>query len=381
MRMRARVLLATGLVLAAAADFGCGASSDDPCAPACGVGFQCYFGICVPGGDASGADADADADDGSTVTPGKVDLLFVVDNSGSMAEEQGMMTGAFPALVGALFAPPTDPGTGDPLYPAVDDLNVGVVSSDMGVGPYSVTTCTRNDDGVLQHTPNPSVGGCEASYPAFLHATTSTPGPDFARDFTCIATLGTNGCGFEQPLGAMEKALAVHARPGGPNEGFLRGDAALAIVVLSDENDCSAGDTAMFDPAGPGGALALRCVTMADHLADPDHFANALNTLKPDGRFAVGLMVGVPPAVRACNTTGDAIAPCLAEPSMAETIDPGTGNVRPVCESLPDTRAFPGLRFVQFARLLGRNAFVRSICDPRFETFFQQLAQLAQTAR
>jgi hypothetical protein len=92
-------------------------------------------------------------------------------------------------------------------------------------------------------------------------------------------------------------------------------------------------------------------------------------------------MVGVPPAVGACNTTGDTIVPCLAEPSMAETIDPATRNVRPVCESLPDTRAYPGLRFVQFARLLGRNAFVQSICDPQFVTFFQQLAQLAQTAR
>jgi hypothetical protein len=203
------------------------------------------------------------------------------------------------------------------------------------------------------------------------------------RDFTCIATLGTNGCGFEQPLAAMDKALTVHARPGGPNEGFLRGDAALAIVVLSDENDCSTEDTTIFDPAAPpaAGPLPLRCFTLADRLTVADHFANALNTLKPDGRFAVGLMVGVPPAVRACNATGDAIAPCLAEPSMAETIDPGTGNVRPVCESLPDTRAFPGLRFVQFARLLGRNAFVQSICDPRFVTFFQQLAQLAQTAR
>jgi hypothetical protein len=381
--MSMRSLLATGFALAAAVGLGCGPSSDDPCRPACGAGFQCFFAVCVPAEDASGADADADADadDGSTITPGKIDLLFVVDNSGSMAEEQAMMTGAFPVLVGALFSPPTDPGTGDPLYPAVTDLNVGVISTEMSVGPYDVSTCTRNDDGVLLHTPNPLVGGCETSYDRFLHATTATPGPDFAHDFSCIATLGTNGCGFEQPLGALDKALTVHAAPGGPNEGFLRSDAALAIVVLSDENDCSTEDTTIFDPECPTcGDLRLRCYTLASRLTIVDQFASSLNSVKPDGRFAVGLMVGVPPGVTACNTTGDAIAACLGVPAMAETIDPSTGNVRTVCESLPATRAYPGMRFVQFARLLGRNAFVQSICDPQFESFFRHLAQLAQTA-
>jgi hypothetical protein len=227
--------------------------------------------------------------------------------------------------------------------------------------------------------PNPAVAGCLATYDPFLHATSSTPGPDFARDFTCIATLGTEGCGFEQPLAAMEKALTVQVAPGGPDAGFLRDDAALAIVILSDENDCSAADTTMFDPEGPGGPLGVRCTTMADHLAVPDRFVASLNGVKPDGRLVVAMMVGVPPAVGACNTTGDAIAPCLAESSMAETIDPGTGIVRPVCENLPDTRAYPGLRFVQLARLLGRKAFVQSICNPQFETFFRHLAQLAQT--
>ncbi len=373
-----RSLLAGSLALAVAVGFGCGPSSSDPCKPGCGPGFQCFYGVCTPGGDADGADADAD--DGGGPTPGKVDLLFVVDNSGSMAEEQAMMTGAFPTLVGALFSPPTDPGTGDPLYPAVEDLNVGVISTEMSVGPYAVTTCNRNDDGRLLHTPNPLVGGCAASYPAFLHATPATPGPDFAHDFTCIATLGTSGCGFEQPLAAMQTALTVHEAPGGADAAFLRADAALAIVVLSDENDCSTTDTAIFDPEDPS-ALGLRCFTFAGRLTAAESFAGAIAAAKPDGRFAVGLMVGVPPGMPACNTTGDALAACLGEPSMAERIDPGTGNVRIVCESVAGGLAYPGLRYLQFARQLGRKAFVRSICDPQFETFFRQLAQMAQTAR
>jgi hypothetical protein len=58
--------------------------------------------------------------------------------------------------------------------------------------------------------------------------------------------LGSTGCGFEQPLAATRRALRV-------NDGFLRTDASLAVVILADEDDCSVRDTAIFD--APGGAL------------------------------------------------------------------------------------------------------------------------------
>jgi hypothetical protein len=261
----------------------------------------------------------------------------------------------------------------------VTDLDVGVVSSDMGVGTYVVPTCAGNDDGVLLHAPSPGVTGCAASYPTFLHASTADHGAAFAQSFECIATMGTAGCGFEQPLGAMDKALTVHARPSGPNAGFLRPDAALGVLVISDENDCSPINPSLFDPAR-GDDLRLRCVNHVDELTDVVHYANDLRGLRADGRFAIGLMVGVPPTVGICNTTGDVIAPCLAEPSMQEEVDPATGQVRMVCENLPDTRAAPGVRFVQLARELGNHARVQSICDPQFASFFQQLAQMLQTA-
>jgi hypothetical protein len=312
--------------------------------------------------------------------PGKLDLLFVVDNSNSMAEEQAMLAGAFPALISALFEPPADPGTGEPLYAAVTDLNVGVVSSDMGVGGYTVRTCEGNDDGVLLHAPSPAVPGCAPTYPSFLHADAASHGPDFALGFSCIATLGTNGCGFEQPLGAMDKALTVNSEPGGPNEGFLRGDAVLGVVIVSDENDCSTEDFSIFDPAA-GDDLRLRCVSRVAQLTDVAQFGTALRGLRSDGRFVVGMVIGVPPTLGICNATGDVIAPCLAEPLMREQVDAGSGLVRLVCEAAPSTRATPGVRFVELARDLGDHALVQSICDPQFVSFFQELAQMAQTAR
>ena len=47
-----------------------------------------------------------------------------------------------------------------------------------------------------------------------------------SSDFACLATLGTGGCGFEQQLKAVRKALTIHAD--GANAGFVRDDSLLA---------------------------------------------------------------------------------------------------------------------------------------------------------
>ena len=58
--------------------------------------------------------------------------------------------------------------------------------------------------------------------------------------FTCIAAVGDSGCGFEQPLASVVRALGADGRPAPPeNQGFLRPDALLFIVLLTDEDDCS----------------------------------------------------------------------------------------------------------------------------------------------
>jgi hypothetical protein len=58
-----------------------------------------------------------------------------------------------------------------------------------------------------------------------------------------LAHVGYTGCGFEQPLAAMKRALGNPA-----NAGFLRDDANLAIVILADEDDCSLSHGSMLGP-------------------------------------------------------------------------------------------------------------------------------------
>ena len=80
----------------------------------------------------------------------EVDLLFMVDNSNSMREEQANLTANMGDLIGALTAPPDENGDGVPDWQPVSSLHIGVISSDMGTSGFPVTTCDnadRGDDG------------------------------------------------------------------------------------------------------------------------------------------------------------------------------------------------------------------------------------------
>ncbi|MFW5920637.1 MAG: hypothetical protein ACOCUS_02265, partial [Polyangiales bacterium] len=123
-------------------------------------------------------------------TVDKVDALFTVDNSNSMQEEQATLAREFPRLVRTLASGEvTDPTSGEVVrtFPPVEDLNVGVVTSDMGTGGFTVPTCDDSadgDDGIPQTDGNTSDSGCMATYPKFLNF---MPGDDvdaFASDFS-----------------------------------------------------------------------------------------------------------------------------------------------------------------------------------------------------
>jgi hypothetical protein len=197
-----------------------------------------------------------------------VDILFVVDNSGSMQEEQVALTGAFGGFMTAL-----ETAAGGTL----PDVHVGVISTDLGAPPFTISGCGGNgDNGILQSAPQ---GACTSPDDAYISDIEISPGVrqtnysgTIADTFECIAPLGINGCGFEQPLEAMRRALNGSNQE---NAGFLRAGAALAVIILSDEDDCSTADTAMFDTSqtdinDPLGQLSsFRCFEFGV-VCDPD---------------------------------------------------------------------------------------------------------------
>jgi hypothetical protein len=237
----------------------------------------------------------------------KVDLLMVVDNSGSMAENQANIMAQLGPLIDQLTNPPcisrSTPGGGTPhtcmagnmddvpAYPAVKDLHVGVISTDLGTPGFMVPGCDdtdRGDNGLLNpirsgfalqtHLPwaprRPNAVTAPAGFrpaacnndinqfPSFItfcsnaaDMSCDVPGMNastrdsavFADWFKCNAGIFINGCGLEAQLESVWRALVendARAVPGNTsaNAGFLREDALLAIVMLSDEEDGSVRD-------------------------------------------------------------------------------------------------------------------------------------------
>lgn len=157
----------------------------------------------------------------------KLDLLFVIDNSGSMGQEQKSLTENFPAFINVLKS----------IDGGLPDVHIGVVTSDMG---SHIAASGNGDNGVLR------TGGVTTTDNKRYLASAPKPDNSGTRDenftgdiatvFTQMANAGTQGSGFEQHLAAARKALDPATTE---NAGFLREDAFLAIIIIADEDDCS----------------------------------------------------------------------------------------------------------------------------------------------
>ena len=204
-----------------------------------------------------------------------VDILFMIDNSPSMDPKQTALAANFLRMIEALQQVP-DPSGGVSL----PDVHIGVISSDMGAGSDPIgINCARvlGDRGLLYGNdphnslasvaPNadPNQGGHPQPNGCGLHSgqrwISDIANPTGAgriknydgniQDvFACLAkSVGTSGCGYEHQLQSLRVALNADypSNPQDPpnqinpeNIGFVRPNAYLAIVLITDEDDCSA---------------------------------------------------------------------------------------------------------------------------------------------
>ena len=191
----------------------------------------------------------------------KVDFLFVIDNSGSMSDEQTNLINSFPGFIATIRQ-----------TVAAEDHNVMVVDTDASGGSGSSTTCVNN---VCNCSPAPAccdqlcalgatstcngfacgmlppADDCNAALGAgkvFRHdGMRCLPGdtprfmtesePELESRFACVAQVGTFGDGNEQPMAAMLQALGPLSQTGQCNQGFLRDDAILVVTFITDEEE------------------------------------------------------------------------------------------------------------------------------------------------
>lgn len=324
----------------------------------------------------------------------KVDVLFMVDNSNSMTEEQMSLAVQLPHVARVLATGDrNEDGVED--FPPVRDLHLGVVTSDMGNLGFPVPTCTTTfgDDGILVTRGNTALTGCMATYAPYLAFTPPGDAVRFGNDFACVARVGTGGCGFEQQLESVLKALTPSTSPitfamgttghaDRENAGFVRSDSVLAAILLTDEEDCSVLDADLVNPSSTTytGDLNLRCFQYPSAVHPISRFVDGFRALRPDpDLFVFAAITGVPTDLVSDPTHLDYDA-VLADERMQEVVDTGGTRLRPSCDVPGRGLAFPPRRLVTLARELGHNSMVQSICQedygPALDAIIGKLADV-----
>jgi hypothetical protein len=378
-----------------------------------------------------------------------VDLLIAIDDSVSMTEERAILATSLFPLVDALANPiKTDfPETNWP-YDAADELRIAVVTSNMGLSSAGVSNddewpgtipeeCAGlGDDGAFQeiavadvtiqndvipcdataaqcptgwtclgaedtddtpglgacHTDGETTVSCPDLETPWSETFTDAPNPDFAVQASCLAQRGIDGCDFEQPLQSLATALVQGDQPE-----FLHDSHLLAVVAVSDEDDCS-----MEDGEGLFGEdevqspeeskLGLACGLHDEYLFDPSYFyTQFVNAKSPMGVMFVAI-VGVPnqgAGGEACQGPGDVLNDCLVQDEMQLTLEQpdapadNTWFFRPACtRSVGETeaaRAYPGRRYVELANeSFGTMSYVYSICNADWSPAMSEIAKILE---
>ena len=190
---------------------------------ACGPPSSGRGGDDVDAGDGTDADQQFPPGDGNTSGCQKIDLLFVIDNSGSMGQEQANLIANFPMFITVLDQSGLDYRVA--VTTTARDYHYNMTLPIGGQIPMN--TGAGEDGRMLQ--------------PAACNMTKrwiDKGDPNPAQTFSCVANVGTSGNGDEMPLGGMRDALEDRMMDN-TNAGFHRMDALLGVVFLTDEEDCS----------------------------------------------------------------------------------------------------------------------------------------------
>ncbi|MBE2252682.1 MAG: VWA domain-containing protein [Myxococcus sp.] len=170
------------------------------------------------------------------IEPQKLDILFVIDNSNSMREEQEAVARELTAFVNQIKQ----------AGGVRQDFNVGVITT--SVYQHS------NQNGVVFVRDYPTQSGRLQPVPDLgpdggvqlgtgTERLLSGEDPNLVDKFSRLVQQGVSGSGQETPFEAVRLALMTDLikKPlaEGGNGGFLRDGARLLIVVLTDEDDCS----------------------------------------------------------------------------------------------------------------------------------------------
>ena len=181
----------------------------------------------------------------------KVDFLFVIDNSGSMLEEQQALAASFPSFINSITS----------TLDQAQDYHIMVIDTDRWVHnqcpllcgfPPLPGLCVGYECGVTQPEQCEDILGAGVTHPKGADASNmdcnfqnglrfmTDQEPNLVGAFQCAARVGTGSTDDpERPMEAMVEAFNENGPNLACNFGFLRDDAILVVTFITDENDDS----------------------------------------------------------------------------------------------------------------------------------------------
>lgn len=297
--------------------------------------------------------------------PEATDILFVVDDSGSMRPEQDNLAQNFDAFIAKLDASPVK----NAYQIGVTNTSVDMVAADSAGNPVVLTD-------YAQGTPNAGhpypAGALVAVDPASINPDPTlakyvydasgkyagkrilTAGsPTLVADFSANVHVGTYGSGKEQGLRAALLALKDRVADG-TNAGFLRKGAKLAVIIVSDDDDC----------ADPSHKIVFSATS-----GDACHTAQAYADMQPVQDFVSFLQGSVDGEQR------DAVVAAIVAydtSTQQPAVDCTLGNAQN-----PSPEA-PGTRYAAFVKAFGSSGLVDDICNTSFRATLEKIAGLIE---
>jgi hypothetical protein len=203
-----------------------------------------------------------------------VDVLFVMDNSGSMAEEQQKVVDSFSSFLEGFTAQRID-------------YHIGVISTD------SSSEAKYWNNSAYANFPNAGAGSLLAFTGNERFIKTAHGRSEALRQFRQNALLGTKGGAAETGLLAATYALGSSmTNANGWNAGFLREDSFLEVVIVSDEDEA----------VGNRNTNYIKNVNAASEEGRINSFVNRLAALRPNRPDLVRVDFVIAPTDQACTS-------------------------------------------------------------------------------
>lgn len=305
------------------------------------------------------------------------DILFVVDTS---ASNDAMLSGVgelAPDMLGSLdFAVENAQGHGPRLH-------IGVITPNLGTGEHPITYCENGGDrGELQTVTGagcPDLVGTHIVVEdnVVLNLGWITDVPTAVQCLVDGQTERDSGCGFEQPLAAVAKALDVGQTPF--NDGFFRASAGLAVVLMTDEDDCSAPTNDLFDPNNQslGALTSFRCFEWGVTCDEDVRTPGEKNACRPRTAAEGGLLYE--PSELAEMIFAHKPQSSIVFATVAQPADPVVvaldGMSDPFVQSSCGGDGVPGVRLAAFLSLFGDDGLDDSMCAPQLSNLLFSISE------